>query len=284
MNRWEVYQVFFEGTDGRTPAEQSADKAAQPTISQLDYLRPQPTGVASLNYIIPGTAFYTQPSTGLRRSVHDVTGSVSTQVGALTSGQHQAAVLYFDTETGATDVATATAVTAGGTLPSRGEFYEFTFAAITIPAYCKPLANVYLHYGQTALTSDDYYRFYDPRELFPASRDAYAILTTTDATTTTITSIAVAELSAITITGEYVATLDDYSAAAGGTFRYTVRRASGGSVTQIAAATISQDDDSSSSPAISLDVDTGTETARIRATGVSSETWYWRVRYTITRM
>jgi len=114
-----------------------------------------------------------------------------------------------------------------------------------------------------------------------ADGTSYALLTTTNNTVTTIASVGIAQLSAATITGSFIATKSDYTASATGTFRYGVRRASGGNVTQIAAASIAQDEDSSGSPALSLDVDTGTQTVRIRGTGVSAETWYWKVSYTV---
>lgn len=168
-DRWEVYEVkagSFSGTNGRLPSDQKTDLAALPTLSRLNTLRPRATVPASLSFTAPGTYYYVKPSTGERQVVHDVSGSVATAVTALTSGQHQAAMLYLDTETGLSAVATATAVTAAGALPSRNEFYDFTFASITIPSYGIPLANVYLYYGQTALTEADFYRSYDPRPLF----------------------------------------------------------------------------------------------------------------------
>lgn len=181
-DRWEVYEVragSFSGTNGRLPSDQKGDLAALPTLARLDTLRPRPTVPASLSFTAPGTYYYLKPSTGERRVVHNVSGSVSTAVAALTSGQHQAAVLYLDTETGLSAVATATAVTAASALPSRNEFYDFTFADITIPSYGIPLANVYLYYSQTELTDADFYRGYDPRPLFASvSGSASSPLTT----------------------------------------------------------------------------------------------------------
>ena len=74
-------------------------------------------------------------------------------------------------------VATATAVTASASLPSqasRGEFYNYSFLPITIPPEGIPVANVYLYYGQTTLAEIDFYRAYDPRQLFSATSNATA--------------------------------------------------------------------------------------------------------------
>jgi len=285
---WIIHEVrakSLSGTNGRLPSEQTIDKASTPALSQINVLRPVPTIPASLNFIAYGQFNYTNPTTGQQRTVYDPTGTVSAEVTALTSGQHQAAVLYFDADSGTMKVATNTASTAGGTLPSRGEFDFYTFTGITMPASAIPIADVYLYYGQTALTSDDYYKQYDPRPLFTAPRDTWAKITTTNNTTTTVASIAVAELSAVTIVGEYTAAKSDYSAAAGGTFRYTVRRATGGNVTAVASATIVQDEDSGgATPVLSIDIDTGSQTARLRWTGVSAETWYARVTFRVTKV
>lgn len=108
-----------------------------------------------------------------------------------------------------------------------------------------------------------------------------ATLQTTDDTQTTIASIAVAELQAVTVTATFTAAKDDYSAAIGGTLVAVVRRASGGDVTLVDSVTTVAHEDSSGTPVFILDVDTGTETARLRCTGITAETWNWRVRYEV---
>lgn len=139
-----------------------------------------------------------------------------------------------------------------------------------------------LRNGMTTITDTDSYL--DCRQLINVGKGegdtTTAKLTTTNNTTTTIASVSVAELQAFTIVGEYAANKSDYSAMSTGTFRYGVRRATGGNVTQQAAATISQD----GSGVLSLDVDTSTQTARIRATGVTAETWNWKVHYRLVRI
>jgi hypothetical protein len=143
-----------------------------------------------------------------------------------------------------------------------------------------------LYNGQTAVKASDTHR--DGRGIINVGigegDTLAAILTTSNNTITTITSISVSELEAYTISGSFVASKSDYSASLTGTFRYGFRRASGGNVTQIAVATISQDDDSAGTPALSLDVDTATQTARIRATGITAETWLWRVQYQMVKL
>lgn len=143
-----------------------------------------------------------------------------------------------------------------------------------------------LYNGQTAVKASDTWR--DGRGVINVGLGEgdtlAAILTTSNNTITTITSISVSELQAYTISGSFIATKSDYTASLTGTFRYGFRRATGGNVTQIAAATVSADDDSAGTPALSLDVDTATQTARIRATGITAETWSWRVQYTMAKL
>jgi len=119
----------------------------------------------------------------------------------------------------------------------------------------------------------------DMRPKFSPPTRRSATLTTTNNTTTTIASIAVAELQAMTITVTVTGSKSDYSASCGGTLTAVVRRASGGNVTLVGSVTTDIHEDSGGSPTFTLDVDTGTQTARIRVTGISAEDWLWKCRY-----
>lgn len=100
---------------------------------------------------------------------------------------------------------------------------------------------------------------------------------TTDATATTLYSRVVDENTAIILSGHIVGAQSDYSAAAGNRVQAVVRRASGGNVTLVGSVQgdTTQEDDGVGTPAITIDVDTGTQTVRVRVTGIASETWNW---------
>lgn len=108
-----------------------------------------------------------------------------------------------------------------------------------------------------------------------------ATLSTTDATITTLISYAVAQLTAVTIRGRIVAAKTDYTASAGGFFRATFRRASGGNVTMIGTSYLEWEEDSAGAPIITFDVDTGSQVGRIRWAGVAAENWSVKAHYEI---
>lgn len=108
-----------------------------------------------------------------------------------------------------------------------------------------------------------------------------ATLATTDATVTTLISYAVAQLSAVTIRGRIIAAKTDYTAGAGGFFRASFRRASGGNVTLIGTGFLEWEDDSASAPIVTFDVDVGTQTGRVRWAGVAAENWTVKAHYEI---
>lgn len=107
-----------------------------------------------------------------------------------------------------------------------------------------------------------------------------ATVATTDATQTTLASIAVAEASLVTITGVFSGVKDDYSAAIAGTFVAGVRRATAGNATLVGV-TVTSNEDSGGTPALTVDADTGTQTARLRVTGIAAENWDWLVKYQV---
>lgn len=144
-------------------------------------------------------------------------------------------------------------------------------------AKANPSAIYRLYTGQTSIADTD--KYIDFRQWLNIPQFSIATLTTPGNTTTTLVSIAVSELQAVTINAIITAYKSDYSAAMGGTLMAVVRRASGGNVTLVDSVTTVPHEDSGGSPTFTLDVDTGTQAARIRVTGITAETWNWKVRY-----
>lgn len=142
------------------------------------------------------------------------------------------------------------------------------------------LSTVGLHNGQTAITAQtDIQRISASLPLAPETLEA--TLATTGATVTTVFSYVVDELVSVTIHGHYIASKTDKTAAAGGSFRASYRRATGGNCTLVGTGYIEQEEDSAGAPVISVDADIGTQSARIRWAGVALEDWDIKVRYEV---
>lgn len=101
---------------------------------------------------------------------------------------------------------------------------------------------------------------------------------TTDATVTTLAAIPIAQAQTITLSGTLTAAQSDHSNALGGNFTITARRASAGNVTLIGAAVVNVN--TSSAATFTCDVDTGTQTIRVRVTGVAATTYNWICNFT----
>jgi hypothetical protein len=104
-------------------------------------------------------------------------------------------------------------------------------------------------------------------------------ISTTDATVTNLITFVVAELQSVTIRGRFVAAKTDKTAAAGGFFRASFRRATGGNVTMVGSSYLEMEEDSAGAPILSFDVDTGAQTGRIRWQGVAAENWNVKAHY-----
>lgn len=103
---------------------------------------------------------------------------------------------------------------------------------------------------------------------------------TTDATQTTIASISVAEDQLVLIHALVQALRSDASEAYAAIKMAAVRRAAAGNVTLVGSVVdIAEQEDSGGAPDATLDVDTGTQTARIRVTGEAAKTFNWKVTY-----
>lgn len=141
---------------GVTPEEQLSAAVAAPA---------QPLRIAAQNP--PDTSLWVQSGAylGGGRWNWFAGGSidVSTQIAALTSGQHQMGMICLNGMTGALAVVTNTAVTGS----SKNEFDASTLGGILIPANYLPLGAVYLFYGQAEVREDttrnDLYREIETR-------------------------------------------------------------------------------------------------------------------------
>lgn len=107
--------------------------------------------------------------------------------------------------------------------------------------------------------------------------------TTTDNTQTTALSLAVAEDEGLMLNAQVTALRDDWSEMYWGTLSAGARRVTSGNVTLVGMPVVVSDNDSSGTPALTADVDTGTQTLRVRVTGETSKTFVWTVRYLALR-
>ncbi len=98
---------------------------------------------------------------------------------------------------------------------------------------------------------------------------------TSDATVTTIYSFPVQELECITLSGIISGSNTAKSDSCGGNFTITARRASGGNVTLIGSAVVNVN--STSSATFTCDVDTSTQSIRVRVTGLAATTYDWKI-------
>lgn len=107
-------------------------------------------------------------------------------------------------------------------------------------------------------------------------------VTTTDATATVIGTVSVAESKVYTVSGRIAGAKDDYTAACGGTFSATVRRAPAGNVTLVGSAVVSVQEDSGGSPTFTVTVNTTDQTIEIKVTGIVAESWLWKAEWSVT--
>lgn len=207
----------------------------------------------------------------------DLADSVPAQSGGVDQQQWVRIALNPDATTPALVAFAGTSQSAASTIAPRG------WADIPIPDGYIPLDSVVLQTGDVDETTVGEARWaFAKHFLAPITRGGYAAATTTDATVTTLASIAVAEVEMVTVEGVVSAMKSDASAGAMRSFRIAVRRASGGNVTLIGAITYGEaiQEDSGGTPALTADVDTGTQSIRVRIQGIAAETWNWRVRWT----
>jgi len=114
-----------------------------------------------------------------------------------------------------------------------------------------------------------------PTKWLPIS-DKHEVVSTTDATVTAISTIAVPENSCLGIEATVNGIKDDFSESMTAFVRYSVRRVLAGAV-EVAAASIVVQDDAVGSPVATCDVDGNN--ARILVTGVAATNYTWSVSY-----
>lgn len=267
------------GLGGVLPGEQYTSNLVLPDVGSIANFRGYPTAPdASTEVYISGGAYYDQAGQWAWFG-GDETTDLTAAIAALTSGQHQMAVIVVDKSTGELEVFTNTAET--GT--DKDLFDTVTLAGILDnKGGYDVVSAVHLYYGQTEIVENDFYRNVDPRIALSSRTVEYtASVTTTDNTQTTLASVAISELQMATITATVNGAKSDYSAAIGGTAIATVRRATGGNVTLVGSTSVTSNEDSAGTPSFTIDVDTGTQTARIRVTGITAETWNWATAYKV---
>jgi len=108
-----------------------------------------------------------------------------------------------------------------------------------------------------------------------------ATVQTTNATPTQIAAVAVAESSAVTITGRVIALRNDATESCGGDFMCVFHRPTGGSVTQVGVVYVNFNEDSSGAPSFNVVADVGNEAASLQVTGEGGKTFNWKVAYNI---
>ncbi|NDJ59938.1 MAG: hypothetical protein GYB67_02370 [Chloroflexi bacterium] len=186
------------------------------------------------------------------------------------SGQHRWAIVGIDpTQTPHTLIAVAGA-------PQLINLPLDPAALAAIPFTARgylPLAAARLAHGQTTLAERDFEALYD---LARGSAGPFrAAITTTDATTTTLASVPVAEESALTLRAVIAGRRDDTGEAIGGEALGVFRRASGGNVAAVGSPTVVIKTDSGGAPTFTLAADTTTQAARLRVTGLAATTIHW---------
>lgn len=277
-----LYVTAYDSGEGMTALngmslnEEQTANAQFPDVGKIINLRLSPNNPTDLNIFVGPSGYYDISGAWHWFGGDGLDDDFTTDIAAL-SGTHQMAVVYLNTATGNLGRVLSTAV-AGGSA-DKDTLDAATIAALTFAAGYILCGAVHLYAGQTAIVEADIYRSNDPRVLFPTPLTSYATLTTTDATQSTLASIAVTELQMMTITATINGVKSDYSASCGGTLTAVVRRATAGNVTLVGSVTADVHEDSAGSPTFTLDVNTGTQSARVRVTGIVAESWLWSVKY-----
>ncbi len=134
------------------------------------------------------------------------------------------------------------------------------------------------HYIYPHTDNKLYYKADDGLEIeLIAGRPRTVTQQTTDATLTTVTTVAVAVDEVWFVKAIVTANIADYSAALGVEMWGVFRRATGGDVTLVGTLVGTVQEDSGSAPTFALTVDTGTQTVDVNVTGVAAETWDWTI-------
>lgn len=147
---------------GYTPDEQYNAKAQFLDVGSFLNFRLSPNNPADLSVFV-SAGYYYDSSGNLAffgGDLYDLTDAI----GALSSGQHQLAVVSLDVSTGELALATNTAETGGS--GDKDAFNESTIVGLTYGDNDQQKGAVHLYYGQTAVGESDIYRQGDPRVPF----------------------------------------------------------------------------------------------------------------------
>lgn len=147
---------------GFTPDEQYTQSAQTVDVGKVLNFRLSPNSPADLNVFV-SAGFYYDIDGNLQFFGGDLFDFTAT-IGALTSGQHQMAVVSLDKSSGELNAVTNTAE-AGGSA-DKDVFNETTITEMTYGNHDEQKGAVHLYYGQTAIVESDIYRRGDPRVLF----------------------------------------------------------------------------------------------------------------------
>lgn len=106
-----------------------------------------------------------------------------------------------------------------------------------------------------------------------------AAVQTTDATETTIASVLCNEEEMVGIQGIINGISSDFDEAITATFLAAARRDTGGNIVLVGTPSFQLVEDSMGDPSVNIDVDTGTQTIRVRVTGEVGITYNWVTTY-----
>lgn len=182
-----------------TQTEQFIARIGNPFITNIIDFHVQPTDGASTS-VYAEAGMYEKPSAlGVKQRWLGGTLDLSAAIVALTSGQHQLAAVYFDTETGTLGFSTTTAVSAIGDLPARADLDSIS--SVTFSPGQLAVGTIYLYEGQVAVEVEDCLTALDPRFTWPPDNSTSSNLTVTDSITT-VTDVTDINLVGLTLTDD----------------------------------------------------------------------------------
>lgn len=126
--------------------EQFDQVLGNPHIYSIVDWRVRPTDTVSTSVYIEAGFYELVAAPGAKEYWPGGSKSLASEITALTSGQHQLAVVYWDNNTGAAGVSTTTASAAVGTLPQRTQLTDIS--SITLSSGQDAKGVVYLYDGQ----------------------------------------------------------------------------------------------------------------------------------------
>lgn len=201
------YGQGLESVGGITPDEQYQAKAQYPDLGSMINLRIAPNNPTDTEvWINPG--WYMDNNGNPAFWGGGSTTTLTAAIAALTSGQHQMAMIYIDAATNEPAILTNTA-DAGGA-GDKQLFDTTTIVDMAHSANEVPAGAVHLYYGQTVVVEADIYRTADPRVVFGTTGTAGSMSSfNVDADSGTPATIANGDTLTIVGTGGIVTSVDD---------------------------------------------------------------------------